>query len=76
MRGELGLAPAERAQHGDDDQLALAGIEARAAVHVTEGEVDDPITERSHAGEELGAAGLITQRREALEAAGAAVVRA
>ena len=46
-----------------------------ARVHVAEGEVDDPVAEHAHPREEVRAARLVAELREAREAACSAVVR-
>ena len=74
MGVELGLAAAERGQHRDDDQLALARVEGGAGVHVAERMLDDPVAEHAHPGEELRAARLVTELPEARQPACSAVI--
>ena len=73
VRADLGVARAERRQHRDDDQLALARGQARTRMDVTERPVDDPVAEGAHAGDECLAAGLVVELGQAGEGAGPAI---
>ena len=71
---DLRVARAERGEHRDDDQLALAGGQAGAGVDVAEGPVDDPVAEHAHALDERLAARFVVQLGQALQRAGPAIV--
>ena len=68
MRAHLRIARPDGDEHGDDDELALAGVEARAGVHVAEREIDDPVAEHAHSREELVASRLVAELRQAGQA--------